>query len=187
MFASSLTAVVPLPLLTADSPCDIYLTDVYGGGCIRLYYSWVGVFGVLMGGLLLLEVDEQVGFQITMTIVRALVIVLMVLTLILGQPEDFASGGEGNVLSPKAATGTEADGDGLGLPLVHWKGLAHMIPIATFCQLFQIGVPALLQPLANKRAFPKVFALALGKSYWTNVAPSCGRKPARASDPDTGP
>ena len=48
-----------------------------------------------MGGLLLLEVDEQVGFQITMTIVRALVIVLMVLTLILGQPEDFASGGEG--------------------------------------------------------------------------------------------
>ena len=40
-----------------------------------------------------------------------------------------------------------------------------MVPVGVFCQLFQIGVPSLLQPLRRKRAFPRIFGAALGTTF----------------------
>lgn len=57
-----MSAVVPLPLGGGEAlaPCDIYKTDVYGGGCITLYYFWVLVFAVVMVALMGLDMREQV-------------------------------------------------------------------------------------------------------------------------------
>ena len=88
---------------------------------------------------------EQALFQCAMTALRAVVILLMAATLLLGERADFG-------LSDEAAP----------LPLVRWAGLPRMVPVGVFCQLFQIGVPSLLQPLRRKRAFPRIFGAALG-------------------------
>ena len=165
VFSSSLTAVVALPWLTADAPCDIYLTDVYGGGCINLYYSWVAVFAVCMVFLLLLEVSEQATMQVAMTAIRAAVILLMVSTLAVGSLDDFEGGGGGSEAAQTRDDAEASSPSSSAVPLVRWGGLAHMLPIAVFCQLFQIGVPALLEPLSVKRAYPSVFAIALLATY----------------------
>ena len=55
VFASSLAATVPLPWLQAGEPCDIYKTDIYGGGCITLYYWWVLTFAMITAVLLALD------------------------------------------------------------------------------------------------------------------------------------
>lgn len=70
VFASSLAAMVPMPWLQAGEPCDIYQTDVYGGGCITLYYFWIMAFCTLMVALLALDIREQVVFQCVMTVAR---------------------------------------------------------------------------------------------------------------------
>ena len=70
VFASSLTAIIPLPWLQAGDPCDIYKTDVYGGGCITLYYWWCLSFAFCMAILLALDLREQATFQTTMTALR---------------------------------------------------------------------------------------------------------------------
>eukprot|EP00315_Gephyrocapsa_oceanica_P044789 CAMPEP_0185526472 /NCGR_PEP_ID=MMETSP1366-20130426/93371_1 /TAXON_ID=38817 /ORGANISM="Gephyrocapsa oceanica, Strain RCC1303" /LENGTH=36 /DNA_ID= /DNA_START= /DNA_END= /DNA_ORIENTATION= len=36
-----------------------------------------------------------------------------------------------------------------------------MAPIGVFCQLFQVGVPSLLQPAARKQHFARIFGGAL--------------------------
>ena len=59
-----MTAMVAVPGLLGDgaelSPCDIYKTEIYGGGCITLYYFWVLAFAVVMVALMGLDVREQV-------------------------------------------------------------------------------------------------------------------------------
>lgn len=155
VFASSMSATVPLPGLLGTNeqlkPCDIYKTDIYGGGCITLYYFWALAFALLMVALMGLDVREQAAFQCAMTALRALIILVMTGTLLLGSRSDFG-------LAEDAADPPPA-------PLVRWEGLPKMVPIGVFCQLFQIGVPSLLQPLRRKRAFPRIFGAALGATF----------------------
>jgi len=65
VFAASMSAVVPLPLGGGEAlaPCDIYKTDVYGGGCITLYYFWVLVFAVVMVALMGPSEEGQGAFE----------------------------------------------------------------------------------------------------------------------------
>ena len=149
VFASSLAATVPMPWLQAGAPCDIYKTDIYGGGCITLYYWWVLTFAMATAVLLALDLREQAAFQTLMTGARALIILAMVLSLTMGDGRaDFGLPPlEGAAAAP--------------LPLARWSGLGEMVPIGVFCQLFQIGVPSLVQPLGRKRDFPAVFGHAL--------------------------
>ena len=172
VFASSLTAAVRLPFIAA-APCDMYKTDIYGGGCIDLYYGWVGIFFVAMCALTLFEVREQVGFQIFMTVLRVLVILTMVATLVWGDPSDFDAS--------EAAPPSEP------VPLVRVAGLGAMLPIAIFCQLFQIAVPTLLEPLGDKRAFRRVFggALALTFAGYTLLAVVAVRAFGASVDPSS--
>ena len=168
VFASSLAATIPLPWLQAGDPCDIYKTDVYGGGCITLYYFWVLFLAMLMAILLALDLREQAAFQCAMTAARAAIIVAMVGTLLWGSRTDFGLdaglgasevGADGNFTA--AAPTPEIYKDPKALGLVKWTGLSRMVPIGVFCQLFQIGVPSLLQPLQRKRDFAKIFGTAL--------------------------
>ena len=154
VFASSLAATVPVAWLQAGDPCDIYKTDIYGGGCITLYYWWVLTFAMVMSMLLGLDLREQATFQCCMTILRALIIVLMVATLLLGERADF---GLDDINSTSAGL-IDIEEE---LPMVQWSGLSTMVPIGVFCQLFQIGVPSLLQPLGKKREYATVFGWAL--------------------------
>ena len=154
VFASSLAATVPMPWLQAGEPCDIYKTAEYGGGCITLYYWWVLTFAMLMAVLLGLDLREQAVFQCIMTVARGAIILLMVATLLLGTPSEFGLDEEAEVAGTRS------------LPLVRWSGLPTMVPIGVFCQLFQIGVPSLLQPLERKRDFRQIFGMALGATLF---------------------
>jgi len=158
VFASSMSATVPLPGLLGAAeqlkPCDIYKTDIYGGGCITLYYFWALAFALLMVALMGLDVREQAAFQCAMTALRALIIILMTGTLLLGERSDFGLADSEDGAPPPPPP-----------PLVRWEGLPKMVPIGVFCQLFQIGVPSLLQPLQRKRAFPRIFGAALGATF----------------------
>jgi hypothetical protein len=85
-----------------------------------------------------------------MTFVRVAVIAVMVGTLALST-------------NPEDDFGLERrSGPAAPLPLARPAGLAEMLPVAIFCQNVQIGVPALLQPLAHTRAYSRVFGIALG-------------------------
>lgn len=104
-----------------------------------------------------------------MTIARLLVILLMVGTLLIGDRTDFGLPPHPNMTSPTSAPADappDASSDAAsdlssGLILVRPSGLSRMVPIGVFCQLFQVGVPSLLQPLRRKRLFPAIFAVAL--------------------------
>ena len=163
VFASSLAATVPLPWLEAGAPCDIYKSDVFGGGCITLYYWWVLTFAMLMAVLLALDLREQATFQCAMTLARLLVIVLMLGTLLLGERSDFGLSTDADADGASDAAPDAADDS--AYPLVRWSGLPTMVPIGVFCQLFQIGVPSLLQPLGPKREFASVFGVALAATF----------------------
>ena len=142
VFASSLAASVPMPMLQAGVPCDIYKKNAAeDSGCITLYYWWILSFAMLMAVLLALDLKEQAVFQCLMTVARGVIILLMVGTLLLGDRSEFGLDNE--------AAGEPA------LPFTRWSGLTTMIPIGVFCQLFQIGVPTLLQVHAAKAAFAK--------------------------------
>jgi hypothetical protein len=65
VFASSLAATVPMPWLQSGEPCDIYQTDIYGGGCITLYYWWVLSFAVVMSVLLALDLFTPLSLHHT--------------------------------------------------------------------------------------------------------------------------
>jgi len=82
-----------------------------------------------------------------MTFVRVAVICVMVGTILLSS-------------DPKQDFGLESH-PASGIPFVRPVGLAEMLPVAIFCQNVQIGVPALLQPLAHTRSFSRVFGIAL--------------------------
>lgn len=160
VFSSSLAATVPLPFLQAGEPCDIYKTEVYGGGCISLYYWWVLSFGMLMSVLLALDLREQAAFQCAMTLVRGLIILLMVGTLALGTRADFGLDEQPQPSNTTAELIASLDADPTQR-LVRWPGLQLMVPIGVFCQNFQIGVPSLLQPLGRKKDVSRIFGIAL--------------------------
>ena len=94
-----------------------------------------------------------------MTVARALVISAMVGSLLLGGRDDFGLDSDANRTAASAPAVSQP------LPLVRWEGLPMMVPIGVFCQLFQIGVPSLLQPLGRKREFPLIFGAALLSTF----------------------
>lgn len=81
----------------------------------------------------------------------ALVILVMVASLVLGERADF-----GLPPAPEVADFWQSP-----LGRVRWAGLPTMVPIGVFCQLFQVGVPCLIQPAVRKRDFSAIFACAL--------------------------
>lgn len=101
-----------------------------------MYFNYVGIFFVLMAILCLVEVREQASFQVMMTGIRGLVIITMVSTLAFGEASDFGVREEDDVGSVEvSAVGADKQDP---LPLIRWSGLPSMLPIAVFCQLFQV-------------------------------------------------
>ena len=159
VFASSFAASVPVPWLNSGETCDIYKeASMDSAACLSLYYWWAQCFALAMAVLLALDLSEQATFQCMMTAARLVIVVVMVGTLVLG-------GGRVDFGLADMDAGVDALAERAPLPLVRWEGLPRMVPVGVFSVIFQIGVPSLLQPLGEKRAFAPIFGTALGACF----------------------
>jgi amino acid permease len=174
VFASALAGAIALPIPGSTGPCDIY---VDGDACLPLYRGWLAVFSSAMVVLCALDMREQVTLQVGMTCVRIVVILLMASSVVLSDRSAF------HVPTDAAAAGAvPADA-----PVAAWEpaGLPTILPIAVYAQLFHVGIPALLQPLASKRNHARVFGVALTVTFllYTTLGLATASHFGRSVDP----
>jgi len=89
---------------------------------------------------------------------------LMVATAVLGNRRQFGLEPLANVAAPDVGDVMVVQPRSR-VPLFRWAGLTTIAPIAVYCQNFQIGVPSLLEPLANKRSFSTIFGVAVAATF----------------------
>lgn len=72
LVSGSLGAMVPLPFF--GGTCDVYSE---WPECAGQYYGWLGIFAVVVLALSLLQLKEQRWFQVSMTFVRVILVLLV--------------------------------------------------------------------------------------------------------------
>jgi hypothetical protein len=115
------------------------------------YVIYLLVFSAIVLPMSCMELKEQVGFQVVLSFGRVLMVVLMLSTIahahFSGTDEDFN-------LDAQAVTSKTPS-------LVDFSGLHHIIPVATFANIFHHSIPALSQPVRDKKQLASIFSTTL--------------------------
>jgi hypothetical protein len=114
------------------------------------YYAYIVVFGLFVIPLSCLDLKEQVTVQMILSAGRVMMVFCMVGTIgvsyLWGSREDFGA----------AATYDRGE-----LFAFHESGLQHLLPIAVFANIFHYAIPALAEPVADKRTLAYIFMTTL--------------------------
>jgi amino acid permease len=115
------------------------------------YEIFLGVFACLVVPVSLMELSEQVGIQVAMTIWRIVMLTMMIGTVLLS-----------------FCTKTQAFSDYVfdenepsSLELFRPQNLSYLLPIACYANIFHHSLPALSEPVANKASLAKIFGVTL--------------------------
>lgn len=121
------------------------------------YYFYLFIFGCLVIPLSLMELSEQIYVQVTLTIFRGVMLVVMLLTT------GLAYASHGTEFGSMSNTSGEQHTDTAGSDLfaVHFDKLYLFLPIAAYAYIFHHSVPALSEPVEDKRSLSKMFTVAL--------------------------
>jgi amino acid permease len=109
------------------------------------YLIWVGVFAVVVVPLTCMELREQVGVQVVLSLARFAMVLFMV-----GTTAGAMAGKEG-VEQFGHQSGAR------GAPLVDLSGFYKMVPIATYANIYHHSIPGLSMPVADKSRLGFVF------------------------------
>mmetsp|Transcript_60439 Transcript_60439/g.118974 ORF Transcript_60439/g.118974 Transcript_60439/m.118974 type:complete len:517 (+) Transcript_60439:45-1595(+) len=125
------------------------------------YYIYLFVFSCVVVPLSLMELSEQIYIQVTLTIFRGVMLVVMLLTI------GIAYFSCGNEFGEMSNTSCEPDSVmGVNTPptsllYVHFDKLYLFLPIAAYAYIFHHSVPALSEPVEDKASLGKLFGTAL--------------------------
>lgn len=152
------------------------------------YRIFTASFGALVICISMFDIKEQVSFQMAMTGMRILIVSVMVLTVAMSMAgsDPVADFGEDGVpwaertgraapmgnLNDTTAKGAEkftADYFFFGTTGFTFRGVARLLPIVVYSQLFHTGLPTLTEPLADKSNAHNVFKY----SYITTASFYC--------------
>eukprot|EP00727_Mastigamoeba_balamuthi_P012013 m51a1_g7434 hypothetical protein (486) ;mRNA; r:51912-53707 len=158
-FSSSL-AMLMFEFVVGTETCDIY-EETASAACHATYYGCCGVFALIVLGLTLLDITEQQGLQVALTLYRFVAFALMLGTVGVG----LAHGG------PQQ----HADSDPRGLWRLKWSGFGVMFPSAAVALNVHYNLADALAPLRNKRKSPFIAAAAqlTSLAFYVAVGASC--------------
>lgn len=82
VFGSSLARHVPLPGINNGVTCNIYdNTSVIGSGCWDLYSTYVGIFALITGVLMIMDARDRMPIMFMMLFGRVAVVLVMTITV----------------------------------------------------------------------------------------------------------
>jgi hypothetical protein len=120
-------------------------------GCAPHYHFWLAVFACVAMPMTCMEFREQAVVQVTMTIARVVVMVMLIGTVIGGIMCD----GMAFISAPHSAAERAAQG-----PLASGLGLIQLMPVCLFAFIFHHSAPGVAEPVHDKSRLPGVFSLA---------------------------
>jgi hypothetical protein len=113
------------------------------------YTIYLMIFGCVVAPMSCLELKEQILFQVFLALGRVLMVVFMVSTIasshFWGNEDDFGSITRGSA----------------EIPSFDVSGIHHLLPIATFANIFHHSIPALSQPVRDKTKLAQIFSTTL--------------------------
>lgn len=116
------------------------------------YYLYLLMFALIVVPMSLMELTEQVFVQVTLAILRILMVLIMVSTTIIAavtDGEDFGSMPEiGNDPAENALR-------------FHLGKIYVLLPIAAYAYIFHHSVPALSEPVRDRNSLGRIFSTAL--------------------------
>lgn len=153
VFSNSFAANVPTWLNGAKT-CTVSVTgDPHDGtACLPPFLLWLAVFAALGLPLALAELKEQRNVQMAMFGARVVIVMLLAGSVLGGYACD------GTVfVAPERNAGSPAR----AAPLFALAGLPRILPVSVYAYIFHHSTPVISQVVADKRAIPRAFALAL--------------------------
>jgi len=133
VFANAFAAYFPVPFLNDFKTCRDE------SECFGLYSFYILVFAIITVPMSLLEVKEQEAFQIFMTFMRFLLVVVMVGTTMHG------------TLTGKEVFGATADESLDHLSLFRFGGLWTTIPTCIFAQCLNTNIALVVHDMEDKK------------------------------------
>jgi amino acid permease len=149
VFSASFAANVPVDFLSpaVGGVCDV---EADWAGCAPHYHFYLAIFTCIAIPLACMEFREQAVVQVTMTIARIVVLVLLVATVLGGMGCEGVSFLEAPVdAAQRAAQSRLADG----------LGLISLLPVCLFAFIFHHSIPGVSEPVRNKAQLPGVFSV----------------------------
>eukprot|EP00164_Ancoracysta_twista_P005366 GFYU01007339.1.p1 GENE.GFYU01007339.1~~GFYU01007339.1.p1 ORF type:complete len:509 (-),score=132.53 GFYU01007339.1:252-1778(-) len=148
VFASSMTTIVKIPGVTADVECNMSSMDV-PAECEQGYMIFAVLFAVVMMPMMLLELSDQIRYQMFLTAFCCLNIAIMIGTVLFGMFHNpFHVGGAFNAPYIEPAK------------FVDLSGFGNIFTAAIFAQVAHHGTPALVQLVKEKTKARSVFMSA---------------------------
>lgn len=109
------------------------------------------LFALLVVPPTLMELNEQVYLQVTLSALRVVMLVIMLLTI-----AQAAFNPDMDVFSSELDPNTE-----VAAPAFHLSKLYILVPIAAFANIFHHSVPGLSEPVQDKTQLVKIYSVAL--------------------------
>jgi amino acid permease len=135
IFASSFASNVPLG---TQNTCDIYNSQGFYNDCRWKYWVFLLIFGVITTYMTIIGVKEQQYVQISMSILRFIVIFSIIIICIVN-------------ISLHRNNDNDKYNNLSWPPLVVWENIGHAIPIIYFSASSPIQIPAISEEINNKQ------------------------------------
>jgi hypothetical protein len=128
------------------------------------FYIYLFVFACAVIPLSLMELSEQIYIQVTLTVFRGVMLLMMLLSTGIAYMSCTDAFGDLSNMScdaSRAADPAEAAHGSSSLTTVHFDKLYLFLPIAAYAYIFHHSVPALSEPVEDKRSLGRLFTIAL--------------------------
>ena len=153
VFANSLGARLPLINKSPnDTKVDEYSFNIY-----------LLVFAVIVIPASMLDLNEQVFIQVTLSVFRILMLVVMISTIIFasiyGAEDGITATNDSQIFGP--LTPTPETKNSFSLFTTHFNKVYLLLPMAAYATIFHHAIPDLSQPVRNKLELGRIYAVSL--------------------------
>ena len=116
---------------------------------VNSYLLYLSLFGCIVVPISCMELEEQILIQVVLSLGRVLMVILMVSSIVIsslwGSDNDFGDEmKEGDDIRP-----------------FNINGIHHLLPIAAFAHIFHHSIPALSDPVIDKKELAGIFTATL--------------------------
>lgn len=156
VFADSLAMRLPLTSQNGDTVTPGSLS----------YIIYLLLFALIVVPSSMIELSEQIFVQVTLSICRVLMLVLMVSTIVIAvlqQEADIANGhgNSGQPFGPFSRVVSNQSSDNHFSASVNLKKLYLLLPMAAYATIFHHSIPSISQPVKNKAKLGQIFTVTL--------------------------
>lgn len=125
------------------------------------YFVYLIVFAAVVVPLSLMELSEQIYVQVTLTIFRGVMLGVMILTT----GAAYFRGGHDFGEESNESFDVPGGGNGSDIYDMNFSKIYLFLPIAGYAYIFHHSVPALSDPVEDKKSLTKMFSVALLISF----------------------